>query len=69
MALFEEVKKFLNHLKQNSDLSSKLFEIVEVPQNEIITHFPVEMDNGQYKIFKGYIEGRTELCPNQRILG
>lgn len=54
MALFEEVKKFLNHLKINSDLSSKLFEIVEVPQNEIITHFPVEMDNGEYKIFKGY---------------
>jgi len=54
MALFDEVKKFLNNIKENSDLSEKLFEIIEVPQNEIITHFPVEMDNGQYKIFKGY---------------
>lgn len=52
--LYEEVEKFLEHIKKNDLLNKKLFEFIEVPQNEIIVHFPVEMDNGEYKIFKGY---------------
>ena len=29
-------------------------EILSQPKNEIITNFPVRMDNGEYKMFKGY---------------
>jgi len=52
--LFDEVTKFLDILKSKNTISSKLFEFIEVPQNEYIVHFPVEMDNGEYKMFKGY---------------
>lgn len=52
--LFGEVEKFLNILKSKNVLSNKLFQFMEVPQNEHIVHFPVEMDNGNYEIFKGY---------------
>ena len=52
--LFNEVEKFLQILKSKNILSPKLFEFIETPQNEHIVHFPVEMDNGDHKIFKGY---------------
>ena len=52
--LFSEVEKFLDILKSKNVLSNKLFDFMEVPQNEHIVHFPVEMDNGEYEIFKGY---------------
>ena len=29
-------------------------EILSQPKNELITNFPVRMDNGEYKMFKGY---------------
>ncbi len=28
--------------------------IISQPKNEIMTHFPVKMDNGKYSLFKGY---------------
>ena len=52
--LFSEVEKFLDILKSKNILSNKLFDFMEVPQNEHIVHFPVEMDSGEYEIFKGY---------------
>ncbi len=52
--LFSEVEKFLDNLKSKNILSKKLFEFIETPQNELIVHFPVEMDNGDFSIFKGY---------------
>src|SRR5688500_10697514 len=28
--------------------------ILSQPKNEVIAHFPVRMDNGEYRLFKGY---------------
>jgi glutamate dehydrogenase/leucine dehydrogenase len=53
-------KLFLNFLKQYDkvadeiSLQSPFREIIRAPKNEIIINFPVEMDDGTYKIFKGY---------------
>ena len=52
--LFKEVETFLDILKNKNIFSSKLFEFIEKPQNEFIVHFPVELDNKEYEIFKGY---------------
>jgi glutamate dehydrogenase (NAD(P)+) len=35
-------------------LAPEVREILSQPKNEIITNFPVRMDNGEYKMFKGY---------------
>ena len=35
-------------------LAPEIREILSQPKNELITNFPVRMDNGQYKMFKGY---------------
>ncbi len=35
-------------------LPPEVREILSQPKNEIITNFPVRMDNGEYKMFKGY---------------
>jgi len=35
-------------------LSPAIREILSQPKNELITNFPVRMDNGEYKMFKGY---------------
>src|SRR5262245_57415119 len=35
-------------------LAPEVREILSQPKNELITNFPVRMDNGQYKMFKGY---------------
>ncbi|MCB9747444.1 MAG: Glu/Leu/Phe/Val dehydrogenase [Candidatus Omnitrophica bacterium] len=38
--------------------------ILAQPKNEIIVHFPVKMDNGQFKLFKGYrIQHNNVLGP------
>src|SRR5262245_36559086 len=35
-------------------LSHELQIILAQPKNEIMVHFPVRMDDGQFKLFKGY---------------
>jgi glutamate dehydrogenase (NAD(P)+) len=35
-------------------LSSAVRDILSQPKNELIINFPVRMDNGEYKMFKGY---------------
>src|SRR5437764_6402644 len=35
-------------------ISPAVREILSQPKNEIIVNFPVRMDNGEYKMFKGY---------------
>ena len=38
--------------------------ILAQPKNEIMTHFPVRMDNGEYKLFKGYrVQHNNALGP------
>src|SRR5437868_2775801 len=36
------------------NLSSDVYTILSQPKNEVIVHFPVRMDNGEYRLFKGY---------------
>src|SRR5437016_8104261 len=35
-------------------LSPAVLQILSQPKNELITNFPVRMDSGEYKMFKGY---------------
>ena len=38
--------------------------ILAQPKNEIMVHFPVRMDNGEYKLFKGYrVQHNNALGP------
>ena len=38
--------------------------ILSQPQNEIMVHFPVKMDNGEYRLFKGYrVQHNNTLGP------
>src|SRR5579859_5184085 len=36
------------------DLDAEVFTILSQPKNEIMINFPVRMDNGEYRLFKGY---------------
>jgi glutamate dehydrogenase (NAD(P)+) len=36
------------------NLDQDTWEILSQPKNEIIVNFPVKMDNGKYRVFKGY---------------
>ncbi|MFN3198096.1 MAG: Glu/Leu/Phe/Val family dehydrogenase [Bradymonadia bacterium] len=36
------------------DLDAKVLTILNQPKNELIVNFPVRMDDGSYKLFKGY---------------
>jgi glutamate dehydrogenase (NAD(P)+) len=44
---FEKAADFCN-------LPSTVRQILMQPKNELITHFPVRMDNGEIRLFKGY---------------
>ena len=38
--------------------------ILSLPQNEIVVHFPVKMDDGQIEVFKGYrVQNNNTLGP------
>lgn len=46
------------------DLSHELKLILAQPKNEIMVHFPVKMDNGQFRLFKGYrVQHNNALGP------
>ena len=66
----ENVKFLDNVLKKYNaaadliNLESSVRTILSHPKNEIIVNFPVKMDNGEYKIFKGYrIQHNNSLGP------
>lgn len=47
----------INHILQAADrlaLPDRLKLILSQPKNELIVHFPVRMDDGSFKLFKGY---------------
>ncbi|QDU33809.1 Glutamate dehydrogenase [Poriferisphaera corsica] len=52
--LYQQVINDVLHACQIMDAPRKLQLILAQPKNEIIMHFPVQMDNGDYKLFKGY---------------
>ena len=57
------LKKF-NEVCESINLDPSVKTILSQPKNEIIVNFPVRMDNGEYKLFKGYrIQHNNVLGP------
>ncbi|MBK7076087.1 MAG: Glu/Leu/Phe/Val dehydrogenase [Myxococcales bacterium] len=52
--LFEIATKQIEKAMKLIDLDPNVAEILRQPKNEIITNFPVRMDDGKIKMFKGY---------------
>lgn len=52
--LFEIATKQVEKAMKLIDLDPNVAEILRQPKNEIITNFPVRMDDGKIKMFKGY---------------
>ncbi|MEC7523803.1 MAG: Glu/Leu/Phe/Val dehydrogenase [Myxococcota bacterium] len=51
---FKVVQGYLEEAGRVIDLPDHVATILAQPKNEIIVHFPVKMDNGQTRVFKGY---------------
>lgn len=47
---------------QLMELPHEVQVILAQPKNEIMVHFPVRMDNGDYKLFKGYRVQHNNAC-------
>ncbi len=52
--LFEIATRQVEKAMKLINLEQNIAEILAQPKNEIITNFPVRMDDGQMKVFKGY---------------
>ena len=50
----KNVMKKFNEVCDSINLDSSVKTILSQPKNEIIVNFPVQLDNGEYKLFKGY---------------
>ena len=51
---FEQVQGYLDEASRVVELPTHVHTILRQPKNEIIVNFPVLMDNGEYRLFKGY---------------
>jgi len=51
---FEVIQSYLDEAARLVHLPEYLVSILSQPKNEIIVHFPVRMDDGTYRHFKGY---------------
>ena len=51
---FRVVQSYLEQASDLIDLPRHIRTILSQPKNEIIVHFPVLMENGEYRLFKGY---------------
>lgn len=51
---FEVIQEYLDRAAKLIDLEPWVAAILSQPKNELITHFPVKMDDGSIRIFKGY---------------
>jgi glutamate dehydrogenase (NAD(P)+) len=52
--LYTIVQQQLDKAVRAVNLSREVATILSQPKNEIIVNFPVRMDNGEYRLFKGY---------------
>jgi glutamate dehydrogenase (NAD(P)+) len=52
--LYTIVQGQLDKASKAVGLSREVTTILSQPKNELIVHFPVRMDNGEYRLFKGY---------------
>ena len=51
---FKVIQGYLDQAAKLVDLPPHVRAILAQPKNEIIVNFPVLMDNGEYRVFKGY---------------
>ncbi len=51
---FKVIQDYLDQAAKVVDLPEHVRDMLAQPKNEIIVHFPVAMDNGKMKMFKGY---------------
>lgn len=51
---FKVVQNYLDRAAKVINLEPWVYTILSQPKNEVITHFPVRMDNGEIRLFKGY---------------
>jgi glutamate dehydrogenase/leucine dehydrogenase len=51
---FKVVQKYLEEAAKVADVPSYITTILSQPKNEIIVNFPVKMDDGSIRLFKGY---------------
>ena len=54
MNLFEQVKLQYSEAKKLMNIKKDIESILSHPENEIIIHYPIVMDNNEIKIIKGY---------------
>jgi glutamate dehydrogenase (NAD(P)+) len=51
---FKVVGSYLDHASRVIELPHHIGDILSEPKNELIVHFPVALDDGTHKMFKGY---------------
>ena len=51
---FKVIQDYLDKAAKVINLEPWVYTILSQPKNEVITHFPVKMDNGEVRLFKGY---------------
>src|SRR5687768_243229 len=51
---FRVIQSYLDSAAKLVEVPEHVRQILSQPKNEIIAHFPVRMDNGEYRLFKGY---------------
>jgi glutamate dehydrogenase (NAD(P)+) len=61
---FKVIQGYLDQAAKVIELPEHVRAILAQPKNEIIVNFPVKMDNGEFKVFKGYrIQHNNVLGP------
>jgi glutamate dehydrogenase (NAD(P)+) len=51
---FRVIQTYLDEAARYVNVPDHVRSILREPKNELIVHFPVRMDNGEYRLFKGY---------------
>ena len=51
---FKVIQDYLDRAGRLIDLEPWVSTILSQPKNELIVHFPVRMDDGEVRLFKGY---------------
>jgi len=51
---FRVIQAYLDEAARHVNVPEHVRTILREPKNELIVHFPVRMDNGEYRLFKGY---------------
>jgi glutamate dehydrogenase/leucine dehydrogenase len=61
---FQQVQGFITDASKAATIPSHVIEILMQPKNELMVHFPVRMDDGNIRTFKGYrIQHSNTLGP------